>query len=90
MHLFQQSLLILLLISNGVASNELNISDNSNFYYIEVIEENCYKHLFLEHDNFEQQLIEFGYDDALDDSVFTINIKYLEYLKLYNDGYKSS
>ena len=42
------------------------------------------KGTYVPDDNFEQKLIELGYDDVLDDYVLTSNIKDVVELKVYN------
>jgi len=41
---------------------------------------------YIPDDNFEQALIDMGYDDVLDDYVLTANINTVDYLYLYNKG----
>ena len=41
---------------------------------------------FIPDDAFEQRLIDLGYDDVLDDSVYTSSIDTIESLNLYKSG----
>lgn len=46
--------------------------------------ENCPERTYIPDDNFEQELIDLGYDDVMDDYVLTSNINTIEYINLDN------
>ena len=41
---------------------------------------------FVPDDNFEQELINYGYDTILDDSVLTANIDTITFMSIYNQN----
>ncbi len=62
----------------------VDIEGCSKIYPVALIVLDCTLQTFIPDDNFEQALIDLGYDDVLDDYVFTINIASIETLSISN------
>ena len=55
-------------------------------YFALAVQAGLAQNTYVPDDNFEQALIDLGYDDTLDDYVLTANISGVTSLKLHNQG----